>query len=256
MERPNKHTEVQNMGENTSKVFSGEAKTKAAQEAYNESPEVFSEEIKKRLPPDKEYTIADIGSFKGELLDKLLEMVPNYKFRTIAIDVNQDALNKNSLQGKIVANADSLPFENGSIDIEVVRFLLQWNYWERQKQIIREIARTVKEFALVEHGGADNENSNEWREKMDRLFKGVEVPKLKRGEHFFSSRDEIEQMMRDEGIKFERIRERIIEDIAEIYSERFGLNEQESAKTKEILADKNFFVQTDWIIYPKNRFVL
>ena len=205
METPNKHTEVQNMGENTSKVFSGEAQTKAAQEAYNETPKVFAEEIKKRLLPDKEYIIADIGSFKGELLGKLLELVPDYTFKTIAVDLNQDALNKNQLREKVVANADHLPFENGSIDIEIVRFLFQWNHWEKQKQIIREIARTIREFALVEHGGADNENPDEWREKMDKLFEGIEVPKLKRGEHFFSSRDEIEQMMTDDGIKFERI---------------------------------------------------
>lgn len=251
METSNKPTEAQNMGENTSKVFLGEAKTKAAKEAYNKTPEVFSKEIKKRLSPDKEYTVADIGSFKGELLDKLLDLIPDYKFRTIAVDINQDALNKNLSQEKIIANADNLPFEDGSIDIEVVRFLLQWNYWERQKQIIREIARTVKEFALIEHAGADNENSNEWREKIDRLFEGVEVPKLKRGEHFFSSRNEVEQIMRDEGIKFERIREKIIKDIVEIYSERFCLNEKEGVKARKILADKNFFVQTDWIIYPK-----
>ncbi|MDE1919453.1 MAG: methyltransferase domain-containing protein [Patescibacteria group bacterium] len=251
MEAQHKHTEIQNMGENTSKVFSGEAGTKAAREAYNKTPEVFSEEIKKRLLPNKEYTIADIGSFRGELLGKLLELVPDYKFRTIAVDINQDALNKNTLQEKIISDAEHLPFGNGSIDIEVVRFLLQWNHWERQKQIIKEIARTVKEFALVEHGGADNENPDEWREKMDKLFEGVEVPKLKRGEHFFSSRDEIEQMMRDEGIKYERVREKIISDVAEIYSERFGLNEEESAKTRKILSNKNFFVQTDWIIYPQ-----
>ena len=58
-------------------------------------------------------------------------------------------------------------------------------------------------------------------------------------------------MMTEEGIKFERINEKIIIDIAEIYSERFGLSEEEFIKTKEILADKNFFVQTDWVIYPK-----
>ena len=185
MEYPKRHVEIQNMGEDTSKVFSGEATTRASQEAYNETPLVFSEEIKKRLSPDKEYIIADIGSFKGELMDKLLELVPGYKFRTIAVDINQDALNNNVLQEKIVSSADSLPFENGSIDIEISRFLLQWNYWERQKQIVREIVRTVKEFALIEHGGADNNDTDNWREKMDMLFEGVEVPKLKRGEHFF-----------------------------------------------------------------------
>jgi len=239
------------MGERASRVFSGEAKTKATQEAYNKTPEVFSREIKNRLSPNREYTIADIGSFRGELLNNLLGLIPDYRFRTIAIDIDEDALNQNLLQEKRIANAEKLPFEDNSIDIEIVRFLLQWNNWERQKRIIREIARTVKEFALIDHGGADNRKTDEWRKKHDRLYNGVEVPKLKRKECFFSSRNEIEKTMKDNGIRFERIQEKTINDLSEIYSERFNLNAEESAKAKEILADKNFVIQTDWIIYPK-----
>lgn len=196
--------------------------------------------------------VADIGSFKGELLDSLIKILPEYKFKTIAVDINEKALEENSAEEKIFADASKLPFEDNSIDIEIVRFLLQWNSWEKQKEIIRQIARTTKEFALIEHGGADSIDSDEWRKNMDRLFEGKEVPKLKRGEHFFSSRDEIEQMMKEEGIRFERIREKVIQNIAEIYAERFGLSKEDYLKTKEILADKNFFIQTDWVIYPKN----
>jgi hypothetical protein len=87
---------------------------------------------------------------------------------------------------------------------------------------------------------------------MERLFEGTEVPKLKRGENFFSSRDEIENMMKEDDISFERIGEKVIYNISDIYAERFGLTEEERMRTKEILADKDFFVQTDWIIYPKD----
>ncbi len=244
--------ETQEMGKNTSKVFSGQAESKASQEAYNETPILFSNEIKKRLPSNREYSMADIGSFKGELVNKLLEFIPEYNINTIAVDINQEALSKNNLNKKIIASAENMPFEDNSINIEIVRFVLQWNSFERQKRIIREIARTTKNFALVEHGGCDNHNPDTWRQKMDMLLDGKEIPKLKRGEHFFSSRDEIEEIMRNENIKFERIKEKTINDIADIYTERYGLNEDENKKAKDILGNSNFFIQTDWIIYPKN----
>jgi len=242
----------QEMGINTSKVFSGESELKPSREAYNETPIIFSEEIKKRLSPDKEYILADIGSFKGELINKILELSPEYKFNTVAVDINEEALKQNNLGTKLVANADNLPFKDKSIDIEIVRFLLQWNSWEKQKEIIKEIARTVKEFALIQHGGADNNNPKDWRFKMDQLLSGDVVLKLKRGEHFFSSRDEMEKMMKEEGIKFERTQEKVIDDIATIYSERYGLDKEEDKKARDILGDKNFFIQTNWIIYSKD----
>lgn len=242
----------QEMGINTSKVFSGESELKPSREAYNETPVIFSEEIKKRLLPNKEYVLADIGSFKGELINKILELLPEYKFNTVAVDINEEALKQNNLKTKLVANADDLPFGDKSIDVEVVRFLLQWNSWEKQREIIKEIARTVKEFALIQHGGADSEDPDNWRFKMDQLLSGDTILKLKRGEHFFSSREEIEIIMKEEGIKFERTQEKIIDDIATIYSERYGLNKDEDKKTRDILGDKNFFIQTNWIIYSKD----
>lgn len=242
----------QEMGKDTSKVFSGEAKFKASQEAYNETPILFSNEIKKRLSPDKKYSMADIGSFKGELMNKLLKLIPEYNIDTIAIDINEEALSQNNLDKKIITSAENMPFKNSSIDVEIVRFILQWNSLERQKRILKEIARTTKEFALIEHGGSDNNNSDIWRQKMDILLDGKEIPKLKRGEHFFSSREEIEEIMRSENIRFERIKEKTIDNIADIYTERYGLNEDENKKAKEILGDSNFFIQTDWIIYPNN----
>lgn len=247
-----KKTPTQEMGINTSRVFSGESASKPSKEAYNETPITFSEEIKKRLSPNQKYILADIGSFKGELINKILELAPEYKFDTIAVDINEEALKHNNLDRKITANAGSLPFENNSVDVEVVRFLLQWNTWEKQKKIIKEIARTVKQFALIQHGGAENENPDEWRFKVDELLSGKEVAKLKRDDYFFSSRNELEKMMIGEGIKFERTQEKIIKDMATILSERYGLSPDEDKRARDILEDKNFFIQTNWIIYSKN----
>lgn len=240
------------MGENTSKVFAGDALLKASQETYNETITIFSNEIKKRLPNDKSYNIADLGSFKGELLQQIINILPNYKFETIAVDINENALKDNQAETKIIADLKKLPFEDKSVDVEIIRYVLQWNYWENQKKILQEVARTTKSFALIEHAGADSQEPDEYRKRIGSLFSGEEILKLKRGENFFSSRKEIEDWLKDEGIVFERIGEKIINNLSEVYTERFGLSTDEDIKMKELLGDKDFLVKTDWIIYPHN----
>lgn len=247
----NGRKEVQNMGENTSKAFSGKAESRAVQDLYNETPKIFSNEIKKRLMPDRQYTIADIGSFKGELLKQICDMLPEYKLKGIAMDINKKILKENNFKLRIASKAEEMPFNDRSIDVEIMRYVLQWNYPKNQKMILKEISRTIKEFALVEHAGADNENSKEWRKKHDKLYNGEEISKLKRGEHYFSSRDEIETWMKDENISFERIGEKRISGAEEVFTERFGLDANNKSKVKEILKDKGFFIKTTWIIFPK-----
>ncbi len=59
--------------------------------------------------------------------------------------------------------------------------------------------------------------------------------------------------MTEENIKFERIKEKIINNLSDVYTERYGLDIKESKKAKAIMGNKDFFVQTDWIIYPSNQ---
>lgn len=139
-----------------------------------------------------------------------------------------------------------------SKDVVIVRYVLQWNYPEKQKEILNELSRVSKEFAVVEHIGADIEDTDNWREKQDELVSGEKIPKLKRGEHFFSSRTEIESWMTEKGISFERIRERTIPEASNAYIERFGLDEADAQIARGILGDKNYFIQTDWLIFPKD----
>lgn len=242
-----------NMGERTSRVFRGESLTLANKEMYAETAEFFADEIRKRLSPRKEpYILADVGSFQGELLDELLKKMSGYKFQTTALDINEVALEKNQVAGqKIVADAEKMPFADKSIDVVIVRNMLQWNSAEKQKRILKEIARMVKKFALVEHVGADTVDTDGWRARADDLLDGEEVPKMKRGEHFFSSKDEVEEWLQQSGITFERIKDRRIDNAADVYIERFGLNDAEARETRNILGDKNYILQTDWIINPK-----
>jgi ubiquinone/menaquinone biosynthesis C-methylase UbiE len=247
--------EAPDMGSNTSKVFSGETLSQTNIEMYGQTAEFFAGEIRERLPlRDEPYTVIDVGAFQGELLADILEKLPEYHFKTIAVDINEQALRKNmASEDKIVAHAEALPFADKSIDIAIVRYLLQWNDAEKQKQILKELSRTIKEFALVEHVGSDIVDTDEWRNRMDKLLDGSEVPKLKRAEYFLSSRDEIEEWMQQNGIKFERLKDRIIQNVADAFIERFALDNEDADKTKQVLGDKNQIRQTDWIVLPNNK---
>lgn len=242
---------IPDMGEQTSKVFAGEYVSETNKEMYAETAQFFADEIRKRLPVrEQPYIIADIGSYKGELLVNILKLLPDYHFETVAVDVNKHALSDNSAGQKIIADSEKLPFVNNSVDLIIIRYLLAWNNAAKQKRILEQIAQSVNKFALVEHAGADINETEKWREKMDDLLNGIEVPKMKRSGHFFSSRDEIETWLNQSGISFERLKDRVVQNGADVYIERYGLNKNEAEKTKEILGDKNYFRQTDWIVYP------
>lgn len=247
----NNNTEsLKNLGEKASDIFRGESNSLAVKELYGESAGYFADIIKnKLLNKDKTYKLADLGSFSGELLGNILDKLPDYKFRTIAVDINEEALKENlSAQEKIISTLDKIPLEDTSIDIILCRYGLAWNSPKEQQEILKEIARIVKGFAVIQHAGADNDNADEWREKIDDLLDGKEIPKLKRIRHYFSSRNEIEKWMQENKINFERLMERKIENVSDVFIERYNLNDGESLKAKEILGDKNYIIQTTWLI--------
>ncbi len=117
---------------------------------------------------------------------------------------------------------------------------------------MKELSRITKGIALREHVGLDIVETDEWRKRFDDLYDGQEVSKMKRMGYFFSSCDELESFMREFGIAFERLRDRVIKNGADIYIERYALNDEEIKKTRGILGDKNFFRQTDWVLYSSN----
>lgn len=241
---------VAHMGEGSTDVFSGNGQTLVIKEAYGETAKFFAEEISHRLKPDNSYKLLDVGTSRGELLQSLLSKLPTYNFETVGVDINKDILEENKVaKQKIVASIDSLPLEDKSVDISIMRYVLQWNSLERQKTILSEIARVTKKFILIEHAGADNSNPDDWRKPYVELFNGVQIPRMKREEHCYSSRDEVERIMNNLGLKFERLQEKRIENIADIFIARYKLNDEESMQLKDILKDHNYFIQTDWVIY-------
>ncbi len=248
----NTNSRVQDMGKDTSKVFSGGSQSETNKQLYGESAKFFADAIKERLEKDRSYTLIDVGAFQGELLTNILNHLPEHNFTTIAVDINEEALSNNIVaHHKIFAEAESLPFETNSINLAIIRYVLQWNPPEKQKLILQELSRVVNKFTVIEHAGADVVDTGLWRERMDNLLSGKDIPKIKRHGHFFSSRDEIETWMSEAGINFERLKDRVIADGADIFIERYSLDAGEAGKAKEILGEKNYFRQTGWVVYPR-----
>ena len=246
---------AQNMGDDTSRVFAGSFRFEATRQMYAETADLFANQIRKRFPDKSQtYVFADIGSFQGELTKEILEKLPDYHFTIIAIDNNEEALKKNGTAGKtILADAGKLPLETKSVDIAIMRYVLQWNPKEKQKQMLKELLRITKGCILIEHVGSAIEEPEKWRQQFDHLYDGSVIAKMKRSNYFFSSRDEIEVWMRELGMTFERINDRVIENGTDVYIERYALTDDESAQMRDLLGENNFFRQTDWVVFDSNR---
>jgi len=236
-------------GENSSKVFSGEMnKSETTKELYGQSAEFFANIIREKLTPDREYKLADLGCYGGELLQNILDFLPEYQFNTIGIDCEKNLANNKSAEEKIVADLEQIPLADKSVDVAISRYTLAWNNAEKQKEILKETSRIVHDFAIIQHAGADGENSDAWRAKFDDLFDGNEVPSCKRVGYYFSSREEIEKWMNENKIEFKRIAERRVEAVSNVFIERWALNETDSEKTRHVLSDKDYIIQTTWLI--------
>lgn len=243
-------------GVDTSRVFSGKSTHPAMMQIYGESDSYFAQIIRQRLPvTEEQYHMGDFGSFKGELLHNVCKNLQcaGYTIKTTALDRSETALQNNPAHEKIVTSLTRTPLDNGSFDMSICRYALAWNSLEEQGNILSELSRVNKHFAIVQHVGADVQDSEAWRERINYLLSGKDIPRLNRENHYFSSLEEIEDLMRQRDIRFERLEEKRIEKVSQVFIERYSLNQQESELAKKIMADKDYIVRSTWLIYPNSQ---
>ena len=242
-----------NQGERASEIFGGKVEIAPVKKIFGESAQLFSDIIKEQLGAEGgNYKMADFGSHKGELLENILKSLPEFNFHTIGIDLENNLKENKAAQEKISEDLGNIPMEDKSVDVGFARYVLHWNSPEEQKQILKEIARIVKDFAIVQHVGADNENPTQWRGRVDDLLDGKEIPKLERHGHFFSSSQEVEKILIENNIPFEKVLEVRVENLSETLSQRFSLDEKEKQLAKEMLKGNDYIMQTTWIIKPRD----
>lgn len=239
----------QNQGANTSRAFAGLGSSEAIRQTYAESAPLFAHILRTHLlRTDTSYSLADLGSYKGEFLCELLKHLTEYTFDPVAIDANEKALAENSTSRRVIANATRLPFVDCVFDVSICRYVLQWNTPEGQRLILHEIARTTKHVAIIQHAGSLCRNT-EHRSRIHRLMDGS-IPAMQRSGFSFSTRDEIESWLHAEGIHFVCVQNREIPNLSDVYIERYDLDATNAAHIKTILGNLDLIVQTTWILLP------
>lgn len=219
------------------------------EELYGNSELYYADIIKKELTKrDKPYTFLDIGSYDGGFFKKVINALPEYNIETVVTDINQKELVKNFAGKKVVASAEKLPLADESVDVVTMRYVLHLNDKEKQEEILKEIYRVIKNYAIIEHAGADNEETDEWKKVIHGFYESKDIPEFKRTEFYFSSSDEIEALMDKNKIPFERIIEKKVNNLSDTFITRFNMREDSAKKTKERLADKDHITRTIWLI--------
>lgn len=241
-----------NQGVRASEIFSGKVEVTPVKKIFGESAQMFSDIIKERLGAEGgNYRMADFGSHKGELLENICKLLPEFNFHAIGIDLENNLKENKAAQEKISADLGNIPMEDKSVDVGFARYVLHWNNLKEQEQILKEIARIVKDFAIVQHVGADNESPAQWRGRVDDLLDGKEIPKLERHGHFFSSSQEVEKILIENNIPFEKVLEVRVNNLSETLSQRFSLDKNEKQLAQKMLKGNDYIIQSTWIIKPK-----
>lgn len=174
--------------------------------------------------------------------------MPEYNIEAVAADINQKELVKNFADKKVVASAEKLPLADESVDVVTMRYVLHLNDKEKQEEILKEIYRVIKQYAIIEHGGSDNQETDEWRRIVHGFYNSKDIPEFKRTEFYFSSPDEIEALMDKNKIPFDRVMEKKVNNLSDTIITRFNMSEDSTKKTKERLAGKDYIIRTIWLI--------
>ncbi|MEI6238541.1 MAG: class I SAM-dependent methyltransferase [bacterium] len=242
---------INNQGTNSVDIFHGRGKSGAIQSFYKDSVPLYAKFIRENLKPGK-YSVADFGGHKGELLSELISSLPEYEFQAIILDkvegLEQGA-NFKKIVGDIIGN--SLP--NKSVDIVIMRYVLPWDAYENQKLILNEVKKVCKNFAIIQHQGAPSDNPEPLQKASKVLWSGV-VPTLKRDYGFFTESSQIEKWMHELGMNSEKVEEKYVEKLSDMFIEKFGLNTEEADMTKKILNGCDGITITTWVVKGEKKF--
>lgn len=236
---------MSHQGLKASEVFSGKGQSGASKLFYNESADLFAGVIRKNFQPGQ-YSLADLGGHKGEFLNELLTKLPEYKFKSIIID-QESGLIPELKADKIVGNIKNTALPDKSIDLVILRYVLAWDTLEDQKLILAEIARICKGITIIQHQGADSSNPEPLQKALARLFSG-EIPDLKREEGFFTESKQIENWLNELGVNYEKIQERKIEPVSDLFIDKFGLIVSEQDWVKNVFSNCDYTNQSTFVL--------
>lgn len=239
----------QNQGLATSKVFAGHGNSTAAHQLYGQSATHIASLLHEHLPMrDEPYVLVDIGSYKGELWQEIVHLLPEHTFHVIAIDINEAALADNPAHEKLVANVTHLPLMDRSADVVICRYVLQWNTPAQQQLILREIGRIVRRVGILQHAGSNPYDINH-RLHIEAVMDG-RIAALHRTDCYYSTKAEIETWMRTLDLTFSMCADRRINNLSDSFIERYVLDDDMVRAMKEGFGAYDYIMQTTWAIAP------
>lgn len=229
-------------------VFGGNAELPTNVVFYGESADFFAQTITNNLSPGS-YSMADFGGAGGELCRNILNKLPRYTFKVDVFDTDTKALARNKVASRFFeTDLASVPAENKSYDLTIMRYVLQWNLLNEQKSIISEIARVTRGLAVIQHCGPIEEEKDEWRAASENMINDTGIDHMKRKNYFYSSREEVETIFRELAVPYKCIQYRRIENYADIFVERYGLDDTDAKKVRDAIANKNHIMQVAWVL--------
>ncbi len=236
---------MNDQGTNSIQAFHGKGKANAIKLFYGDSASLFAKLIRNNLKAGK-YTLVDLGGHKGEVLGDMLPLLPEYEFDAVVIDKVQ-GMDEGVKARKIVGDIINNEIPDKSVDVVLMRYVLPWDSYDNQKLIIKEVQRICRGFAIIQHQGAMSKDPKPLQNASLKLWSG-RVEALKRDFGFFTEAKQVEAWMTELSINFEKLDQKYIETLSEMFIEKFNLNDTDAQTTKDILSGCDGIEITTWLL--------
>lgn len=146
---------------------------------------------------DKEYTLLDLGTGKGDLLLKIIEEFFNNNklWKLIGLDISSEMIKKALIKRLPadfkVGDSENLPFKNSSIDI--ITCINSFHHYSNPKKSISEITRVLKPNGTLILGEI-------WLLPLFRNIINFLLPYMKTGDYKIYSCKEIQNIFAEQNI--------------------------------------------------------
>ncbi|MDX8336183.1 class I SAM-dependent methyltransferase [Candidatus Cetobacterium colombiensis] len=139
--------------------------------------------------------LLDIGTGKGDLLEKILLIYPNKNWNLVGIDISEKMIEKaveKNISAKFkVGDSENLPFKNSSFDI--ITCINSFHHYENPEKAISEIKRVLRPGGIIILGEI-------WIPGFFRNIINFFLPFMKTGDYKIYSSDEIRYIFTQQNI--------------------------------------------------------
>lgn len=233
-------------GKNSINTFLAKTKSRPVNELY--SVAAIVKRIKK-ISSSKTLKVIDIGAHKGELSSGLRINLGIQKVEVTAVENDQNYLRANNdADYKIFADVSKDRLPKRQYDLAIMRYVLHWNNKESQEFILENVLNSTNEGIILLNVGPDEKNSEQWREKTDKIFK-TNMFGLKRDKYYFPNSADIKSIIRKNGWSYKSLdKDKKIKKLSEILRVKYGLGKDQKEKIRKILGNCDYLIKTTlWI---------